>query len=415
MNKRLRFVFIALLLMVGIGVQTATAAPSRACTTGTQTSGALYQICMPDFTTWNGTLVLYAHGYVAPDAPLALPAEGAQLAAFANLQGYAFATTSYSRNGLAVREGIADLLDLIDLFTAAQSAPERVFLIGFSEGGIITTLAVEENPTTFAAGLSMCGPIGDFAAQVNYLGDARVLFDYFFPGLMPGSPINIPDTLQADWDNYFATTITPVLSDPANLATITTYLTVAGIPYDTADPTTAAASIAQVLWYNVFSVNDATAQLGGNPYDNQARVYAGSADDVALNAGVARFTADANALTLLNEQYRTSGQLAVPMVTMHTTADPVVPAWHNDIYADKVAANGSTANYAYTAIDVYGHCNFSQLEVVTAVNQMVALADAQPTAVTLTTGTAQAPTMHLLVALLVGTLGISTHFSTRKS
>ena len=31
----------------------------------------------------------------------------------------------------------------------------------------------------------MCGPVGDFQKQIDYLGDFRVLFDYYFPNIMP--------------------------------------------------------------------------------------------------------------------------------------------------------------------------------------------------------------------------------------
>ena len=45
--------------------------PEAGCTQGTLESGALSLICFPD--SWNGTLVIYAHGYVEPSAPVALP------------------------------------------------------------------------------------------------------------------------------------------------------------------------------------------------------------------------------------------------------------------------------------------------------------------------------------------------------
>jgi hypothetical protein len=48
------------------------------CQEGTQPGGARYRVCLPG-GAWNGDLVLYAHGYVAPTAPLALPGEGTQL------------------------------------------------------------------------------------------------------------------------------------------------------------------------------------------------------------------------------------------------------------------------------------------------------------------------------------------------
>jgi hypothetical protein len=75
-----------------------------ACEEGTQATGALYQICMP--TSWNNELIVYAHGYVAPGSPLAIPAEASQIATVANALGYAFATTiQHQRPGRRSRHG----------------------------------------------------------------------------------------------------------------------------------------------------------------------------------------------------------------------------------------------------------------------------------------------------------------------
>ena len=67
-----------------------------------------------------------------------------QLPDVVTLLGYAFVTTSYQSNGLAVREGMADLVEVVDIFKAQKGVPNRVYLIGVSEGGLITTLAVEQ-------------------------------------------------------------------------------------------------------------------------------------------------------------------------------------------------------------------------------------------------------------------------------
>src|SRR5512139_1716815 len=71
---------------------------------------------------WNGDLVVYAHGYV-PDLgqPVAIPEDqldfdGVYLPDLINSMGYAFAVTSYSVNGLAVPEGVADVRDLVSVF-----------------------------------------------------------------------------------------------------------------------------------------------------------------------------------------------------------------------------------------------------------------------------------------------------------
>jgi pimeloyl-ACP methyl ester carboxylesterase len=333
-----------------------------ACTNGTQDSGALYQICMP--AAWNGDLLVYAHGYVSPIDPLAIPAESGQIADAANLLGYAFATTSYSTNGLAVLEGKADILDLVEVFSDTQSIADEVFLLGFSEGGLITTLAVEQHPDVFTGGLAGCGPLGDFQRQINYFGDFRLVFDYFFPGLIPGSPIDIPPDLLPDWPNHYQTVIEPVVTDPANAHLLDQLFQVTGAPYDPADLDTRYASLYDALRYNVMTTNDGIAKLGGQPFDNHDRVYAGSADDNALNAAIPRYTADPAAIAAIEAGYQTTGQLTIPLVTIHTTLDPIVPAWHTPLYRVKVIESDNLAQHDHIEIGRYGHCNFEQLELL---------------------------------------------------
>ena len=48
----------------------------------------------------------------------------------------------------------------------------------------------------FSAGVAACGPIGDFPYQINYFGDARVTFNYFFPGVIPGDPFDPPASVR---------------------------------------------------------------------------------------------------------------------------------------------------------------------------------------------------------------------------
>ena len=73
-----------------------------------------------------------------------------------------------------------------------------MYLVGVSQGGLVCTLAVEQNPGIFSGGLSLCGPIGDFRRQINYWGDFRVAFDYFFPNVIPFSdnPDNRSDAVD---------------------------------------------------------------------------------------------------------------------------------------------------------------------------------------------------------------------------
>jgi hypothetical protein len=99
-------------------------------------------------------------------------------------------------------------------------------------------------------------------------------------------------------------------------------------------------------------------------------VYQGSADDAALNAGILRYEAETVARAAIG-RFETTGQIDAPPVTLHTTGDPIVPAAHQEFYATKVSAAGRESLLEQEAVVRYGHCAFSQAEVVSAFNRLV--------------------------------------------
>lgn len=359
---------------------------------GEHSLGAKYCITMPPpppYGMWNGDLVIFAHGYVSVNEPLDIPwsqmvfLDGMggviTMPALVNGMGYAFATTSYSENGLAVQQGIADVLDLIEVFEALVGTPSHIYLVGASEGGLVTTLAVERYPGSFSGGLATCGPIGSFTGQVNYWGDFRVVFDYFMDtpefDVLPGNAVNIPHSLMNKWDAVYVPRIAGVLgANPVNTQQL---LSVTGAPVDVSDPDTVGETTLGILWYNVFATNDAIDKLGGNPFDNFDRVYTGSLDDPLLNAGVKRFKARPAALEEIANYYETSGYLQRPLVTMHTTGDPIVPFWHHTLYAAKVFGNNPFSPFVPIQIPRYGHCAFTLSEVVNGFGTLVYLSTGQ--------------------------------------
>ena len=364
------------------------AMPSAAtsCMEGTQASGAQYRICVP--AAWNGDLVVYAHGYMAPTRPIGLPqdqlvlSDGTPVDQAITALGYAFAASSYSTNGLAVLQGVDDNIDLINIFKTKNGIPKRVIIVGVSEGGLIAVLAVEQHPSIFNGGMALCGPYGNFQQQVDYFADFRVLFDYFFPGLMPPTPVDIPPSLMSTWDTgTYSNTIRPHLVDPANQAAVDQLLAVSGAAYDSANSASKEETIRQVLWYNVFSTNDGKSKLGGQPYDNTSRQYTGSNDDQRLNDSVQRFMADPAARQAIADHYQTTGKLSVPLTVLHTDGDPVVPVWHADEYQAKVIAQGTTKFYQQQIIHRSGHCTFTPLEIIAAFNGLLQRINTQETRV----------------------------------
>jgi pimeloyl-ACP methyl ester carboxylesterase len=337
---------------------------------GALPSGARSLVCVP-LAGWNGQLVVYAHGYVAPGLPLdfyqiALP-DGTPLPDLLQGLGYAFATTSYRQNGLAVLEGAADIRELVEAFGQAYPPPTRTYLAGVSEGGLVATLLAERSPELFTGALATCAPIGSFKLQTTYVGDFRVLFDYYFPGAIPGSPVSIPPSVMQQWQALHAPAIAALLA--ANPARTAELLRVARAPSDPAQPATMINTALDLLFYNVFGTNDAAAKLGGNPYGNRARWYVGSSNDLKLNRLVRRFTASPDALRAM-KPYETTGRLGIPLVTLHTTLDDTVPVWHEVFYIGKVDTF-DRGRFVPLPVKRYGHCAFTTAEVLAAFGAMV--------------------------------------------
>jgi hypothetical protein len=385
MSKLLRVVLLLLVIASGFVIAAPAGAadvpptppiPPPGCQLGQLSSGAWTAICVPQ--TWNGGLIVYAHGYVAPDEPLdfynlEIP-NGPYLPTLVQSLGFAFATTTYSRNGLAILQGVDDVRELAEDFWSHYPQRGTTYIAGASEGGAVTTLSVERSKAVFDAGFSLCGPIGDFRKQIDYWGDFRVLFDYFFPGVLPPDAMNIPPDLMAGWEDVYQLAVVAALqADPLAAAQL---IRTSKAAIDRYDPTSIGNTTAGLLWYNVHSTNDGVKVLGGIPYDNWTRIYRGSVNDVALNAAVQRVQAVPSARAALGA-YDTNGRPLTPLITMHTTGDEIVPFWHQTLYRRKLSANGST-NSIQLPINRYGHCNFTTNEVLVGFSLMVLSATGQP-------------------------------------
>ena len=332
---------------------------------GTLPGGSLYEILVPD--PWNGDVVVYAHGYVRPDEPLALPDDeinGIPVSGIINNLGYAYVSTSYRRNGLVVPEAVMDLMELVELFRQEYPSTGHVLLVGVSEGGLITTLALEKHPDVFDGGLAACGPIGDFHRQLNYIGDFRIVFDYFFPDLIPGSPVAIPDQVINDWETIIKPqVISAIYNYPHRTRQL---LRVTRAPIDQNDPASIENTVIGILEYNIFGTNDAISQLGGQPVDNKRKIYLGSYNDFRLNLRIQRFSADLAAVNEIENNYQTSGRLDVPLSAIHTIGDEIVPYWHEPLYRLKIFSHKAGFYHSNLPVFRYGHCNFNQAEVLAA-------------------------------------------------
>ena len=245
--------------------------------------------CLP--APFNGTLIVYAHGYVRPQEPLSLPAElregnVRELVEGLLSLGFGFATSSYHKNGYAVEQAEADLNDLVASVEASEPEVEAVYVVGPSEGGLITTLLVEKYPETYAGGLAMCGPWPASVTRsatsptcaccsiTSILGSSRSARSRCrtTPPTGPG-PHGLRQKIAA-----------AIEDDPDGIAQV---FRSAGVACDASDPAAAAScartSSARACWEPTICWRPRAAGR------EQSRTsYQDTEDDAALNAGVER-------------------------------------------------------------------------------------------------------------------------------
>ena len=353
----------AIVWMVLIASLCAGVATAQQTIDGVTADGALYRFLVP--SSWNGQLVVYAHGYVSAGDPIALPNTPIEQAAFQVItsQGFAVAMSSYAENGWAVKNGAQTTHQLRGLFAARVSNPTRTYLVGTSEGGLIALDLTEGYPGQYDGTLSICGVVGGTPLTFQHNGDGRVLFDYFFPGVLPGDLLHMPNLdFSPGSPTYNAVLNALVAGFFAPGQPTLQFANVAGLP---------GSNVNEIIFSGLTLVGGYTAinellqrTNGHNFYDNTKTVYSGSANDAALNAGVQRYSADQAGTNYVAHYYDPNGYLRIPTLTLHTTQDPTVAFSQEAHYAAMVAGAGNSDFLVQQSVNRYGHCNVKPEEIL---------------------------------------------------
>jgi pimeloyl-ACP methyl ester carboxylesterase len=409
MKSRLLVLLAALALVSGLlfsahAVRGVRAAPAVATThTGTLDDGATYKIEMP--SNWNGTLVLYSHGYVTPGSSnpatdVGDPVTGGWLLA----NGYALAGSSYSTTGWAVQQALHDQIAVLDVFDQAFGQPSRTIAWGHSLGGIITAGLVQLNPGRFDAALPMCGVVAGGVGTWNAALDGEFAFRSL---LAPTSALQLVNITNPNANLGLAEQILGAAqATPQGRARLALAAAVGDLPgwFDPASPEPAADDFAareqnQFLWDArvdfpfVFALRaELEARAGGNPSWNTGvnyrRQFERSVDrsEVAAlyeQAGLdlskdldtldttARVAADPGAVSYLTKYIVFDGNLNIPVLTMHTTGDGLVITQQERAYADVVRAADNNDLLREVFVHRAGHCSFTPAETVTAFQTLI--------------------------------------------
>jgi pimeloyl-ACP methyl ester carboxylesterase len=287
--------------------------------TGTAADGSLYEMDVSD--NWNGHLWLYAHGMMDPQAQIALPEDYAKPYKTWLLEHhFAFAMSSYSKNGYVVEEGALDTYELKQLFTDHFGAPTHTYIFGHSMGGAITEALVEGFPNEFDGSLPVCAPLAGTKAELKYFENSLAAFNQIFPGILPSTV-----------DSF---------SDPA------------------LNP----------------AINDLTAQFNLTLQFAALTHLPGSTPDEVLNSATQVIRVGSVFVQEVRPQphpYVPTGLLRHPMLTLHTTADQLVPFEQEAAYAAIVAKAGASEMLVQRSVNVYGHCNITTDETIQGMRDLV--------------------------------------------
>ncbi len=393
MTKRAFLPVLTLILVVAF----CGSAAAQSHLTGTLPDGATYVIDVP--ANWNGTLLLYSHGYVAPGSQNPAQDVGDPLTgSFLLAAGYALAGSSYSKTGWAVHEAIPDQIAVLDAFQTRVGIPTHTIAWGHSLGGMITAGLVQQFPSRFSAALPMCGVLAGGVGLWNEALDGAFVFNTLVAnGALKVVHITNPVLNLSNAEGI----LTAAQATPQGKARIALVAAMGDVPgwFDPAspepDPTDYATQQAnQFLWLQnvdfafMFALRaELELRAGGNPSFNTAVNYAQqlkrSADnaevqalyaaaglsldaDLATLKNAARIAADPAALTYLTNNIIYNGQLTIPVLTMHTTGDGLVPVENEKAYKTVVHEANDSLFLRETFVHRAGHCSFTPAETITA-------------------------------------------------
>lgn len=377
--------------------------------TGTIGDGATWIADVP--ANWNGTLILFSHGFgptVAADAP-----SSASQTALLN-QGYALAGSSYDPSGSWWALDTAESDQFATLAAVEQllgGRPHRVISMGESMGGLINSQVAEDGAGRVDAALDLCGLVAGGVDLNNYQLNA----EYAITKLIPGaSGVQIRDYSSPVAGAAAAATMSTAVSaaqgtsaGQARIALVGALLNetdwaendTAPAPHDYAGQEaqeeqwmTSGGQLTFIEFGRYYIEQAAGGDSGWNVGVNYAQLLSRSVHfrqvaalyktaGLDLNADLQNldrgetFTPEAGSLASMEHTSTNTGRLAVPMLDIHTTADQLVPVEQEAAFAQKVAEAGAAPLLRQAYVSRQGHCNFTTAEIVAAldtVNQRAA-------------------------------------------
>lgn len=379
--------------------------------TTTETSGltAHYKIEVP--SPWNGTLVLYSHGYsFSPSAATDVgdPVTRGWLLS----HGYALAGSSYATSGWALQQAFQDQIAVLDVFdTLGFGHPARTIAWGHSLGGMITAGLVQLFPDRFTAALPMCGVVAGGPGVWNQGLDSEFALTTLMPSTFAFKLVNFTSIVDAAHNfNIASGALAAAQGSAAGRARIALGAALADVPgwFTPLSPEPGPSDFAaqeqnQFNWDNnpdfafaFFGRFELEQRAGGNFSWNTGvdyrvqlshssdlaevkALYAAAGLDLnkdldALNAAP-RIAADPTAAAYVTKYITYDGKLSIPVLTMHTTGDGLVEVTDENAYASVVRSAGDNSMLRQVFVHRAGHCAFTPAETITAFKTLISRLD----------------------------------------
>jgi dienelactone hydrolase len=402
--RLLLLLLVAVLAAMTIGVVPGARAAAVTTLTGELPDGATWKAEVPGH--WNGTLLLYSHGYrfpgsANPAADVGDPITGSWLLD----HGFAIAGSSYAGTGWAIDEAIRDQLALLDELRQRIGQPRTTVAWGHSLGGMITAGLVQVAPRRFDGALPMCGVLAGAVGTWNVALDSLFAFKTL---LAPDSGLQIARISDPLGSFQLAQQLlASAEATPQGRARLALVAALGDLPgwTDAAQPEPAEGDLAAMLANQIVAIRnlglpfgffaraEVEARAGGNPSWNTGVDYARqlrrSVDrrevevlyrqahlslgaDLRTLAAAPRISADRAAVRYLTEHIVYDGDLGrVPVLTIHTTDDPLVLVEQEQAYASAVARAGDSALLRQAFVHRGGHCTFTPAEQIAALQTLL--------------------------------------------
>ena len=381
MKKNSRFVWIAVLVIV-LTIQPALTFVS-ASSGPLDIEGTLkdvpYVIRVP--ADWNGTLLVYAHGYsgapvVEPDA-----AFGGDLVETLLLnQGYALAASGFRGAGWTVGEGIKDTRRLVSFFRRRVERPDRVLIYGNSMGSVVVLKSLEKYPEYYDGAVSLCSSGAGSTRNWDMKLVQAVAYDAAF-----GWPAAWGAVGDVKDDINFDTEVSPIFfeefGNSENFGLFEFVRLVSDLPIGGYYAPAGFLPPAVIVNTYLFTAGRAELEVKarGPVAQNVNHVYRLSDAETTylqlLGVDVTGLLGMMNAHTNISaypparaflKRTDFNGQIYDPVVMVHNIEDPMLPVEHTSAYVATLTDAGNEALLVRVYTDLVGHCNFTGEQLLTS-------------------------------------------------